>query len=1221
MIYPYFSNSYDLLKALFLQQLTAERHRRTGRAAVFTTLEVVVADEAVKDDITRALAQAQGIAAGVRFVSTRAWLDQLNHGSPDVTGRARALEWAIYALVTDDDFLARPECERLKHYVAKATGSAVWALVTRLAALLSTYAGYRADWLWSWAGVAVPGTDPLRRAREDKVLASHPDYAWQKALWRELCVRTNADGTKLWPTAESFLAIPDKWLARMNEPQRDERDEEDPLFVFLPRELPPLALPQLLAQGRNRAVYLYMQNPSSAFWFDASSTEGFSWFHRNAAVRRALIERVRSFVTPDADPGEAAFLEDNLQDPQEASANRIVPVEALGDVLKLKADAEDAEDVYVRPRDNSFLGQLQTAVLEDDAGQLPSVVPEGDETFLMVRAPNAMREVQTLCDWIGSCIEKSRGTSRPLSADDFLVVTPDIDAMAGVIAAVMNSRSPADRIAYHIAGQSELDVSGTARAMLTAMRFVSGAATAEEFSELIEMPAFAAIRPQLTVNATSIAAWLAAAGYRWGLNETHARSAVAHGLAAPEGDGLFEGTLERAIERLTASDMLGERTIVAGDVLAVRGTELAGREGTSEDADSFEFLLSLAQAFADVGDIPERQTMSAWLESTRRFADTLFAGYAKSPDMGLFMMRAASLATSAQSVLGEQEVSFQTWCSALEKMLKTGKTTVRASGRVTFAGTGAFDGMPFECVAVIGLNDGESFPGSSRREEFDLTAARLSQDEQEINVARRGDRDARESNRGLFLNLMLAARSRFYVSYAIGSGSVPANPSVVLEDLRQAIGEGLEDPGELDAKLTKTVAALPSGAENFDPAMGAIRSRSPQLAQAVNRAIDAGYVADEAAFADAPMAVQKGASLSVDDLTKFLTYPESKSLSILGLVGQDEADADTAPVVRYLEDGNYLFRSRVRRRIVQSLEDGESVDTILQEAACDPTLGEQSVRSLLVDGRVRIIAEVHETLREKLQKMSTLHERRLSGGELVFDELRGEPFDRIAVPAIDCREGADGSLITGIVGISESERVKNFLRFAAVNLLAGQKSERSIDFLCLEALEEKTRRNALWHLKDASGTTPSNDSTPEDAGQTQQSRNTAETLRHVLVSILRLINTHVTKGPILAGTYDEKLSSLLWRGLENFEQAQSRCSDLRGAIESVAMLFDISDEVEKAEREKARDGEATGKKDGRKKSKSDASKRSKELQADSREDFDAVVEVLLRLARTTGERA
>ena len=80
-------------------------------------------------------------------------------------------------------------------------------------------------------------------------------------------------------------------------------------------------------------------------------------------------------------------------------------------------------------------------------------------------------------------------------------------------------------------------------------------------------------------------------------------------------------------------------------------------------------------------------------------------------------------------------------------------------------------------------------------------------------------------------------------------------------------------------------------------------------------------------------------------------------------------------------------------------------------------------------------------------------------------------------------------------------------------------------------------------------------------------------------------------------------------------------SDLRGAIESVAMLFDISDEVEKAEREKARDGEATGKKDGRKKSKSAASKRSKELQADSREDFDAVVEVLLRLARTTGERA
>ena len=48
----------------------------------------------------------------------------------------------------------------------------------------------------------------------------------------------------------------------------------------------------------------------------------------------------------------------------------------------------------------------------------------------------------------------------------------------------------------------------------------------------------------------------------------------------------------------------------------------------------------------------------AWLETTRRFADTLFAGYAKSPEMIAFVLRAASLAQSATEVLGAQEITF-----------------------------------------------------------------------------------------------------------------------------------------------------------------------------------------------------------------------------------------------------------------------------------------------------------------------------------------------------------------------------------------------------------------------------------------------------------------------------------------------------------------------------------------------------------------------------------
>lgn len=169
---------------------------------------MVVPDEAIKDELNRSLADAQGIASGIRFVTTQAWLDRMNHGSPDVSGRARALEWGIYAVVTDQAFLARPECSRLKKYIEDNASSALWPLVSRIAGLFSTYFSYRADWLWNWAGKSLANNNAERTAREAAVLAQHPDFAWQKALWLELCSRTKVDGTKLWPTANTFWESP-----------------------------------------------------------------------------------------------------------------------------------------------------------------------------------------------------------------------------------------------------------------------------------------------------------------------------------------------------------------------------------------------------------------------------------------------------------------------------------------------------------------------------------------------------------------------------------------------------------------------------------------------------------------------------------------------------------------------------------------------------------------------------------------------------------------------------------------------------------------------------------------------------------------------------------------------------------------------------------------------------------------------------------------------------
>ena len=75
-------------------------------------------------------------------------------------------------------------------------------------------------------------------------------------------------------------------------------------------------------------------------------------------------------------------------------------------------------------------------------------------------------------------------------------------------------------------------------------------------------------------------------------------------------------------------------------------------------------------------------------------------------------------------------------------------------GAVTFAAMASLRHLPYRFVCAIGLNDG-AFPSTQRPAEFDLMA----------HDPRRGDRQRRSDERNVFLDLLLAARERLYLSY------------------------------------------------------------------------------------------------------------------------------------------------------------------------------------------------------------------------------------------------------------------------------------------------------------------------------------------------------------------------------------------------------------------------------------------------------------------------
>ncbi len=105
------------------------------------------------------------------------------------------------------------------------------------------------------------------------------------------------------------------------------------------------------------------------------------------------------------------------------------------------------------------------------------------------------------------------------------------------------------------------------------------------------------------------------------------------------------------------------------------------------------------------------------------------------------------------------------------------------AGKVNFGTLMPMRAIPFKVVCLLGINDGQ-YPRSRPAPDFDLMAA--------AGHYRPGDRSRREDDRYLFLEALLSAREKLYVS-AIGKSvrdNSPCAPSVLVSQLRDYLASG-----------------------------------------------------------------------------------------------------------------------------------------------------------------------------------------------------------------------------------------------------------------------------------------------------------------------------------------------------------------------------------------------------------------------------------------------
>ncbi|CAK8741697.1 RecBCD enzyme subunit RecC [Sodalis praecaptivus] len=142
------------------------------------------------------------------------------------------------------------------------------------------------------------------------------------------------------------------------------------------------------------------------------------------------------------------------------------------------------------------------------------------------------------------------------------------------------------------------------------------------------------------------------------------------------------------------------------------------------------------------------------------------------------------------------------------------------AGTINFCTLMPMRSIPFRVVCLLGMNDGV-YPRTLPPAGFDLMAQQ----------PQRGDRSRRDDDRYLFLEALLSAQQRLYISF-IGRAiqdNTPRYPSVLVSELSDYIAQSFYLPGDehadaessadrVCAHLWQWHSRMPFAPENFCPA-------------------------------------------------------------------------------------------------------------------------------------------------------------------------------------------------------------------------------------------------------------------------------------------------------------------------------------------------------------------------------------------------------------------
>ncbi|HHA1272084.1 TPA: exodeoxyribonuclease V subunit gamma [Enterobacter mori] len=766
MLRVYHSNRLDVLEALM--EFIVERERLDDP---FEPEMVLVQSTGMAQWLQMSLSRKFGIAANIDFPLPASFIwEMFVRVLPDIPEQSafnkQSMSWKLMALLPD--MLSGDAFAMLRHYLNDDTDKRkLFQLASRTADLYDQYLVYRPEWLTAWeAGERVEGLPEAQ--------------VWQAPLWKALVEHTEALGQPKWHRAnlyQRFISILEN---------ASERPARLPSRVFICgiSALPPVYLDALKALGKHIDIHILFTNPCRHYWGDIQDAR---WLSRLVTRQRRRLFEDRS-VPLFKDSSTAAQLFDeegiqNLPNPLLASWGKLGRdyIHMLSDIT---SSGEGDVDAFVEIESDSLLHNIQLDILDLENRAVMGVTEKefersdrkrrldpDDRSITIHVCHSPQREVEILHDRLLAMLQDDP----ELTPRDIVVMVADIDSYSPFIQAVFGSATGEQYLPYAISDRRARQSHPALQAFVSLLSLPDSRFISEDVLALLDVPVLAA---RFNINEEGLRylrQWVNESGVRWGIDDDN----VQEFELPPTGQHTWQFGLTRMLLGYAMESSQGEWN----DVLPYD-------ESTGLIAELVGHLASLLmQLNRWRRELMQPRPLDAWLPVCREMLTDFFLPDSETEAaMALIEKQWQAIVDEGVNSHYQEAVPLSLLRDELTQRLDQERISQRfLAGPVNICTLMPMRSIPFKVVCLLGMNDG-IYPRALPPLGFDLMSPK----------PKRGDRSRRDDDRYLFLEALISAQSKLYISY-IGR-SIQDNserfPSVLVQELVDYIGQSHYLPGD-----------------------------------------------------------------------------------------------------------------------------------------------------------------------------------------------------------------------------------------------------------------------------------------------------------------------------------------------------------------------------------------------------------------------------------------